>query len=310
MKAGKCIPMPSLLAEFEISRATMKRDLEYMRERLNAPLIYDRDREGYRYELEQEGADRYDLPGVWFSPPEIHALFVVHGLLSDIGPGLLDGTVAPLISRIEKLLEKSRLPSRELGRRTRLLNVAHRRSTPSHFALAAQAVLQRQQLLMSHQHRGEGRTTQRTISPQRLVLYRGTWHLDAWCHLRNALRSFSLDAVEQLQTIHKPAQDVPEAELDTFYGSSYGIFNGAATYTAVLRFSVERSRWVRHEQWHPDQQGTMENDGRFLLEFPFHNETELLMDILRHGAEVEVLSPASLRGRVAEEGRRLATLYQ
>lgn len=309
MKAGKCIPMPSLLAEFEISRATMKRDLEYMRERLNAPLIYDRDREGYRYDLEQEGADRYDLPGVWFSPPEIHALFVVHGLLSDIGPGLLDGTVAPLISRIEKLLEKSRLPSRELARRIRLLNVAHRRSTPSHFGLAAQAVLQRQQLAMSHRHRGDDRQTQRTLSPQRLVLYRGTWYLDAWCHLRDALRSFSLDAVEQLQLLDAPAVNVAEETLDEFYGSSYGIFNGAPIGTVVLRFSAERARWVRNEQWHPEQVGTLESDGRYRLEFPYSNETELMMDILRHGAHVEVLSPAPLREMIGEQVHATMRMY-
>lgn len=310
MKAGKCMAMPALLSEFEVSRATMKRDIEYMRERLNAPLVYDHDREGYRYDLDQAGADRYDLPGVWFSPPEIHALFVVHGLLREIGPGLLDGTVAPLIARIEKLLETSRLPSSELGRRIKLLNVAHRQSTPAHFALAAQAVLQRQQLTMSHRHRGEERTTQRTISPQRLVLYRGTWYLDAWCHLRQALRSFSLDAVEQLQMLDQPARDVPETELDGFFASSFGIFNGAATRTAVLRFTAERARWVQHEQWHPEQQGQLQSDGCYRLEFPYSNETELLMDILKHGAEVEVLAPPELREAVMTRAHEILALYR
>lgn len=310
MRAGKCMAMPTLLSEFEVSRATMKRDIEYMRERLNAPLVYDHDREGYRYDLDQAGADRYDLPGVWFSPPEIHALFVVHGLLREIGPGLLDGTVAPLIARIEKLLETSRLPSRELARRIKLLNVAHRRSLPNHFALAAQAVLQRQQLLMNHRHRGEERTTQRTVSPQRLVLYRGTWYVDAWCHLREALRSFSLDAMEQMQLIEQPARDVSEPELDSFYASSYGIFNGAATRIAVLRFSPERARWVRHEQWHPEQRGGEQEDGRYRLEFPYSNETELLMDILRHGADVEVLSPPELREAVSSRAEAVLALYR
>lgn len=309
MKAGKCVPMSDLLAGFEVSRATMKRDLEYMRERLNAPLIYDRDREGYRYDLDQAGADRYDLPGVWFNPAEIHALFVVHGLLREIGPGLLDGTVSPLISRIEKLLESSRLPAKELGKRIKLLNVAHRHSLPSNFGLAAQAVLQRQQLAMSHRHRGEDRHTDRTISPQRLVLYRGTWYLDAWCHLRSALRSFSLDAVEQLQLLEAPALTFAEEKLDQFYGSSYGIFNGAPVGTVVLRFSAERARWVRNERWHPEQVGTMENDGRYRLEFPYSNETELLMDILRHGAHVEVLSPAPLRETIGEQVRATMRMY-
>lgn len=310
LKAGRCVSMDALLRELEVSRATMKRDLEYMRERMNAPLVYDRDREGYRYDLEQPGAERYDLPGVWFSPAEIHALFVIHGLLRDIGPGLLEGTVSPLIARIEKLLESSRLPTRELGKRIRLLNVAHRHALPAHFGLAAQAVLQRQQLFLVHRHRAEDRTMERTVSPQRLILYRGTWYLDAFCHLRGALRSFSIDAVEQMRVVDTAAQDIPEADLDTFYSSSYGIFNGAPDQTAILRFSADRSRWVRHEMWHPDQRGTVESDGRYRLEFPYGNVTELTMDILRHGAHVEVLAPAVLRDRIKMEVGVLWQQYQ
>lgn len=310
LKAGKCLSMATLLSDLEVSRATMKRDLEYMRDRLNAPLIYDRDREGYRYDLEMAGAERYDLPGVWFSPAEIHALFVIHGLLRDIGPGLLDGTVSPLIARIEHLLESSRLPAKELGKRIRLLNVAHRASLPAHFGLAAQAVLQRQQLQLTHRHRGEHRSVERTLSPQRLVLYRGTWYLDAWCHLREALRSFSVDAIEQIRILDNSAKDVPETRLDDFYSSSYGIFNGASQQIAILRFSADRARWVRHEMWHPQQEGTLEADGRYRLQFPYGNVTELVMDILRHGSHVEVVAPPMLRDKVAAEVESLWLQYK
>lgn len=287
-----------------------KRDLEYLRDRLNAPLIFDRDREGYRYDMTVVGADRYDLPGVWFSPPEIHALLVVHALLSRISPGLLEGSVSPLISRVEKLLETHQLPSSEVGRRIRILNVAYRDSLPSHFGLAAQAVLQRERLRLSHHNRKDGSTSERDISPQRLIHYRGTWYLDAWCHLRNALRSFSLDAVEQMGVTDGKALDIPDADLDAFFASSYGIFGGAADQMAVLRFSPSRANWVRHEHWHPRQAGTEEPDGHYRLEFPYSNDTELVMDILRHGADVEVISPPELRARVAKEIRRMQERYR
>lgn len=309
MRAKKCLPLSDLMEDLGVSKATLKRDIEYLRDRLNAPLIFDRDREGYRYDLSIEGADRYDLPGVWFSPREIHALVVVHSLLSDISPTLLAGSVSPLITRIEKLLENHQIPPSEVARRIRILNVANRESLPEHFATAAQAVLQRKRLALRHHKRSEDKVTTREVSPQRLIHYRGSWYLDAWCHLRTDLRSFALDAVEEITLLDSEAENIEDQRLQDFFASAYGIFTGAVQHMAVLRFSPERARWVRKERWHPQQVGCDEPDGHYQLQVPYGKDTELVMDILRHGAEVEVLSPPALRSKVADEANRMIRQY-
>jgi predicted DNA-binding transcriptional regulator YafY len=67
------VSFAALAERLEVSRATLKRDLEYMRSRLHAPIEYDRNHGGYR--LATEGAGKsFELPGLWFSPAEIHAL--------------------------------------------------------------------------------------------------------------------------------------------------------------------------------------------------------------------------------------------
>lgn len=52
-----------------------------------------------------------------------------------------------------------------------------------------------------------------TISPQRLVHYRDNWYLDAWCHLRNDLRRFSVDAIQRVKVLRDKARNVAEAKL-------------------------------------------------------------------------------------------------
>lgn len=311
MKAGKCLPLTDFMAEMEVSKATIKRDIVYLRDRLNAPLVFDHDREGYRYDKNVLGADRFNLPGVWFSPNEIHALVVVHALLHNIGPGLFDGTVKPLIGRIEKLLEDHRLPAEEIAKRIRVLNVSHRPALPEHFGAAAQAVIQRQRVKMLHYNRSEDRRLEREVSPQRLIHYRGNWYLDGWCHVRDALRSFALDAIESLHILDGfDADDVPLADLDAFFADAYGIFTGKAEHQAVLKFSAERARWVCKEIWHPKQVGTFEADGSYRLEFPYGQSTELVMDILKHGSAVEVVSPPQLREKVLGEFKKMHSIYQ
>jgi len=70
---------------------------------------------------------------------------------------------------------------------------------------------------------------------------------------------------------------------------------------ATLRFSPERARWVAAETWHLQQRGRFEPDGRYVLELPYADPRELVMDILRHVPEVEVLGPPALQSLVREK---------
>ena len=94
---------------------------------------------------------------------------------------------------------------------------------------------------------------------------------------------------------HERALDVPEAELDEHYATAYGIFGGKADKVAVLRFTPERARWVADEQWHPQQEGTWLADGSYELRIPYRESRELVMDVMRNGASVEVVAPAAHR---------------
>jgi len=92
--------------------------------------------------------------------------------------------------------------------------------------------------------------------------------------------------------------------------SGYGIFSGTDNHEAVLRFSPTIARWVSREQWHPQQQSYFDDDGYYILTIPYSNDTELLMDIFRHGSEVEVLRPKSLRESVAQRIEAMREIYQ
>src|SRR3546814_2343977 len=70
--------------------------------------------------------------------------------------------------------------------------------------------------------------------------------------------SFAVDCVREAETLAPPAQDIDPVRLNDELGGAYGIFSGAATATAVLRFTAERARWIAAEQWHPQQQGRSE----------------------------------------------------
>jgi predicted DNA-binding transcriptional regulator YafY len=289
------------LKELEISRATFRRDLEYMRDRLGAPIEWDADLGGYVLKS-IAGKESTALPGLWLNEIEIHALLSVIELLKSIEPeGLIGTQINPIRERLERLLEKGDYSAKEVSRRIRVASLAKRVTSTKFFQLVAHALLSRKRLQIKHYGRQDGRVTEREVSPQRLVYYKDNWYLDAFCHNKDDLRTFALDALEAVQALDRPAVSVEEADLKAELESGYGIFAGANHEIAKLKFSPFRARWVSKEVWHPNQKGEAQVDGSYILSIPYSDERELLLDILRQGAEVEVLSPKPLRDKVKVE---------
>jgi len=297
----KAASFRQLLDAVEVSPATLKRDLQYLRDRLNAPIIYDRDANGYRFDVPQRHAPKHQLPGLWFNASEIHALLTMQTLLEEVQPGLLGPHIAPLQTRLKNLLGSQDDVPEEVTRRIRILHSGKRLGDSRHFELIASTLLKRRRLLIRHYHRGRNEEIAREVSPQRLVYYRDNWYLDAWCHLREEIRSFAVDAIRHAESIDRKSRNITKRELDAVLGAGYGIFSGAKVEWAKLRFTPQHARWVASEQWHPQQKSSLGADGYYLLEVPYANPTELMMDILRHGAGVEVLGPASLRNAMKKE---------
>ncbi|MDZ7753010.1 MAG: WYL domain-containing protein [Gammaproteobacteria bacterium] len=309
LQERRVVPMETLIGDLEVSRATVKRDLEYLRDRLNAPIVWDREHRGYRYEVHSEDPPRYVLPGLWFNATEVHALLTMEQLLADLQPGLLSAHIEPLRTRIRVLLESVDHSAEAIENRVRILHTAVRPVRPELFQAIASATLGRTRLVIEHYNRSTDETLEREVSPQRIVYYRDTWYLDTWCHLRKGLRSFSMDAIGHVSSTGKKARNVAEAKLKAFFEEGYGIFSGQASNTAVLRFSATNARWVAKEVWHPRQQGEFDADGRYELRVPYSVDTEIIMDILRHGPEVEVLAPPSLRHKVRERLAQAGAVY-
>lgn len=300
IRARECISFAALREALEVSPATLKRDLQYLRERMDAPIEYDALANGYRFGQQWRGQKQHELPGVWFSEKELHALLTMHQLMSGLDEdGVLGRHLQPMFDKLSGMLGSDAAEARELTRRIKLISTARRRVPSAHFETVGSAVVKRQRLRLRYRKRGKAGATatvsEREVSPQRLVHYRNTWYLDAWCHRSEGLRRFALDAVEAATLLDEKARTIALKALEAELDQGYGIFAGGAAQRATLVFSAEAAQWVAREEWHAAQQSHWLDDGRWQLELPYVDATELLMDLLRHAGEVQVLAPALLR---------------
>lgn len=309
------VSFAALLEELEVSRATLKRDLEYLRSRLGAPIEYDRDLNGYRFATPPAGRAaerRQELPGLWFSETELYSLLTAQQLFASLdSAGLLSRHLQPLLDRIQQMLGRGEgaEAAQRVVERVKVISALRRPVPTRFFELVSTALMQRRRLHLRYLTRGRREVSERDVSPQRLVHYRNTWYLDAWCHRVNGLRRFALDAIEQAQLLEQPAQELPLADVEAAMDAGYGIYAGGRRHWAVLQFDAQAAQWASREEWHPQQQGRWLGNGRWEMRVPYADATELVMDILRQGEEVRVVSPAPLVAAVRQRLERALAQY-
>lgn len=307
----KVVTTEYFLNELEVSRATFRRDLDYLRDRLGAPIEWNATLGGY--ELKKHNGNGYvttALPGLWLSEQEIYSLLSVIELLKGIEPhDLISEHVNPIRERLEKLLEQGNFSSKEITKRIRVISMARRKIAKELFQSVTNGLLTRKRLKIKHYSRQDGCTMDREVSPQRLVYYRDNWYLDAFCHTKDDIRTFSMDTLEDVVQLEKAAVSIEEDALKHELESGYGIFAGSKHQLARLKFSPFRARWISKEIWHQDQQGEFQEDGTYVLVVPYSDERELMLDILRQGSEVEVMAPRGLRERVKTEYEKARGIY-
>lgn len=298
------VSIHQLCERLDTSNKTIYRDIQEFRDLYQAPIVLEDGLLSYNKASQQS----FELPGVWFSDHELQALLAAQQLLSQIQPGLLDGHISPLKKFILNTLSQHGHATEQSLKRIRILGIGQRNPQAQYFNKIAGAVLDRLQLKINYLNRLTGETSQRQVSPQRLIYYRNNWYLDAWCHLKNGLRTFSLDNIKSAELQILTADDIDEALLENHYETAFGIFSGQADKIASLKFSKLSANYVAKENWHPQQTGEWQGP-YYVLSIPYCNATELIMDILKYGAEVEVLSPAELRQAVQQNIQAMQTIY-
>ena len=296
-----------LMEELGCSQATLYRLIAELRDVLGAPLEQDPETRHYYYDRNLAG--NFELPGLWISPEELQALLTARQILSNVQPGLLQDELDQLQQRMSQLIDAEGIDFSAHPERVHIRHDAGRPVPGRLFEDLLRALFAGHRVGIRYHGRRRDTISDREISPQRLTSYRDRWYLDAWCHQAEGLRSFAVERITELKLLETESERIPSDELHAHFDQAYGIFSGPAKHTAEIRFSAEAARWAAEEQWHPEQQTAFQSDGTLRLKLPFGSSRELVMDILRYGADAEVIEPDFLRERVGEEISRMRRVY-
>lgn len=287
----------TLVEQFEISPATARRDIAYLRDRLLAPIAFDQRKNGFYYTEQGFGLPFEESPKILF------LLGMLNKMADEAGLGSL-----PEVKSLEKRLSGLVFPEYN-----KLVEAIHcewvevESVDPEVFETILEAIIKKKVLQVSYRS-AQAKTSKRALEALRLINYQGRWYLLAFCQLRQDIRLFHIARISSAKMTSTTFKRYSEDNFDSYLNSTFGIFKGEIRYHAQILFTSTAAELVRHQHWHKDQ--IVERVGEdILLHLPVNDDREIMMKILQYGAMASVISPVELRKRVESEAHKIADLY-
>jgi predicted DNA-binding transcriptional regulator YafY len=293
-----------LSKQFEVSVKTAQRDIEFMRDRLSCPLVYDKTRKGYYYD-----DDTFYLPLIHLSSTEISTLLIARKILQGISGEYISKELSLIIDKITSILKKHIADTDVIDDVFSLQLIGYSPVSEDVFKVVLEGCLNRRSLSFTYASPLNEMKSTRTVDPYHLFNYMGTWHLIAYCHTKKDLRDFNLYRIMDLKLLDTSFEIRNNFHFKKYFDSAFGIYKGNMTRQVTLRFTPVKSRWVKGQLWHKDQKVKVLNDGSLELTFPVANYAEIMMEILKHGSNVEVIKPKSLRELIKSEAKNILKIY-
>ncbi len=300
-------PNTRTLAEnFEITRKTAQRDIEFMRDRMDAPFIYVHEHRGYAYE-----DNTYELPGFWLGKEALTSLLLAYRLASTVPDIAIKTSLRSFLEQLlTKLSQSKTISIKDLSNKVSVRNIEYSRTSEKIYHAMLEALLSSKPVQIEYHSPHNSETTTRDILPLHLLHYMGTWHIIAHCTLKNELRDFVLSRIKTIAPCTKNITSRFSAEqVREYIRQTFGIFHGKEKAEVCLRFSPDIATWIAEQAWHPVQKMRTEKDGRLCLTIPVADFREIKREILKYGSQVEVLSPKVLRTEIKKEIEKMKNIY-
>jgi predicted DNA-binding transcriptional regulator YafY len=180
------------------------------------------------------------------------------------------------------------------------------------FAVVKQGLEQQRAVRCRYYAIGRDTEETRTIEPYGLMLTWGIWYTVAHSRERRALRVFRIDRMKDAELVAGPDGefDVPRGfTIAPYLNRAPWEFSDDKPVPVRVRIAFPQSRWVVGEGLGKVTRAVTE-DGSVELEFAVRATDPFIRWLLPFGPQIEVLSPASLKKRLAEARAALRRIYR
>ena len=284
--------------EFEISRRTVARDLDFLRDEERAPLAYDDARHGFRLTDET-----YTLSPVRISRKETFSFGLARKLLAHYEGTPLHLDMRSVLDKIAESLEgEITIEPDWLSEHVGVLPENRVRIDPEVWAKLASCV-ERCEAVRATYQTFDGRVSEYKLHPYHLLAYHGNWYLMAWNVEKKRVATFALSRFRRIEAMGQTFTRLAGFSPETYARQAFGIVGGEKPIRVRLLFDPKLAVYITERQWHPSQEFLARADGCVEMRMETTGRKELVRWVLSWMPDVKVLAPKSLRDRIVDKLR-------
>lgn len=306
IRAGSYPNVPAMQKEFEVSRATIMRDLDFLRNRYNAPLEYDYNKKGYYYTDET-----FFIQSVMLSESELFSLSVIQPLLTQYKNTPLENSMKNVFSKITEMLpDDVSVNTSFLGNDISFIGDPLPKIDEEIFTNVFSSMRTFHTINFKYRSLKRADYTNHTADVYHVLCHRGNWYMLAFEHQYKEIRTFSLARIKEIEVSKNSFKIPANFDAKKYFDPTFGVWNNDEKPKKIeLLFSCEIGTYIAERTWNETQEIRENDDGSVYLSFESNQMQELKNWILHFGKVVTVINPPELIAQIKEEIQLIAEKY-
>lgn len=294
-----------LRKKFEVSRSTIMRDIDFLKDRYLVPIEYCSEKGGYCI-----SDPNYTIPSLLLTEGELFSLHIILPLMEEYENTPLEPVFQSIMRRMMEMLpEEVQVQSTFNRDQVHFIRNPQPQISQDIFYGVMEAIKSGRTLEFGYRSIKRQDYIDRRFDPYQMMCQRGDWYVIGHCHRHNEIRVYNLARMSQLQVTEVTFQKEADFDLDTYIDPDFGVWAGNERFVVELVFSSEVNTFILERQWHANQECRQQEDGSVYLRFETNQFEESLHWVMSFGSKVQVLNPPALREAVRQEVERMIRLY-
>ena len=290
--------------KFEVSRSTVMRDIDFLKDRYMVPLDYSKEHNGYFL-----SDPNYTIPSFLLTEGELFTLHIILPLMEQYKGTPLEPVFESIMKQMLDMLPKDVAVSTSFN-----ADQVHFISNPQPqidqeiFFKVLEGIQERKTLDFAYRSIKRQEYIQRKFNPYKILCQRGDWYILGYCHRHQEFRVYNMARIQNISVAERFEWD-ESFDINTHIDPDFGVWAQGKSFTVELLFSQEVHTFILERQWHVGQRCCLQEDGRVLLTFETNQFDEILHWVMSFGHKVLVLNPPELKEAIRREIATMAKMY-
>ena len=306
IRSGTFPSVEKLVSEFGVSRRTNLRDIEFLRDRYNAPVEYDNARKGYFYT-----DPTFMIRNVLMTEGDLFTISTIMPLLEQYKNTPLENSFRSIMEKIAEILpEQVSVDSSFLNKDISFISDPLPKIDESVFLEIFKAVKIFSVLEFEYKSSGSKEFKRKVFDPYHVVCQKGNWYVMGHDHEADEVRIYALSRIKNIRQTDKHFSVTADFDMNRHIDLSFGVWNNPEEPEEFsLIFNANLEGYITEREWHKNQIVERTADGKIRLIFKTNQKQIVQSWVMGFGTSVRVENPRWLQDRIREEAKKIVTMY-